>query len=422
MTRSIYTFLLYLLTPLVVVRLLWRGLRAPAYWRRWPERFGWIPQAGDGCLWVHAVSVGEVQAAVPLVKALRARYPEWRIVVTTMTPTGAERVQTALHQDVTHYYLPYDLPGAVRRFARRLRPRLLIIMETELWPNLIHYCHTQRIPVVLANGRLSERSAARYRYVKKLASEMLAMFSVVAAQTQQDARRFIALGAPSEIVRVTGNIKYDMKPPASLREQAEVLRRSWGVERAVWIAASTHEGEEQQILDAYAAVRRELPHALLVIVPRHPERFAKVSALCEKSGYSIVRRSEQRACDANTGIVIGDSMGELNLFYAASDVAFVGGSLVPTGGHNLIEPAEQGIPVITGPHTFNFAEITQQMCEAGAAVQVNTTRQLDEVVIEFLKDANLRYQIGQKARTLVEQNRGALDHLLEALTPYLHGK
>lgn len=418
MTRSIYTLLLYLLTPLVMLRLLWRGLRAPAYWRRWPERFGWIPQASEDCLWIHAVSVGEVQAAVPLAQALRVRYPEWRIVVTTLTPTGAERVQAALHQDVTHYYLPYDLPGAVRRFARRLRPRLLIIIETELWPNLIHYCHTQHIPVVLANGRLSERSAGRYQYVKKLASEMLAMFSVVAAQTQQDALRFIELGAPSGIVHVTGNIKYDMKPPASLREQAEVLRRFWGVERAVWIAASTHEGEEQQILDAYAAVRRELPHALLVIVPRHPERFTKVAALCEKSGYPIVRRSEHRACDASTGIVIGDSMGELNLFYAASDVAFVGGSLVPTGGHNLIEPAEQGIPVITGPHTFNFAEITQQMCEAGAAIEIHTTQQLSDVVVKLLKDATLRYIMGQKGRQFVEDSRGALDELVGLILPF----
>lgn len=416
LTRSLYTLLLYLLTPLVVLRLLWRGLRAPAYWRRWPERFGWVPQASEDCLWVHAVSVGEVQAAVPLVKALRGRYPEWRIVVTTMTPTGAERVQAALHQDVTHYYLPYDLPGAVRRFARRLRPRLLIIMETELWPNLIHYCYTQHIPVVLANGRLSERSAARYRYVEKLASEMLAMLSALAAQTQKDARRFIELGAPSGIVHVTGNIKYDMKPPASLREEAEVLRRSWGVERGVWIAASTHEGEEQQVLDAYAAVRRELPHALLVIVPRHPERFSKVAALCERAGYRIIRRSEQRACDASAEIVIGDSMGELNLFYAASDVAFVGGSLTPTGGHNLIEPAAQGVPVITGPYTFNFAEIAQQLCEAGAAREIHTTQQLSDAVVALLKDANLRYMMGQKGRQFVEESRGALDALVEIIS------
>ncbi len=419
MTRRLYTFLLYVLAPLLVLRLLWRGLRAPAYWRRWPERFGWIARASDNCLWVHAVSVGEVQAAVPLVKVLRARYPQWRIVVTTMTPTGAERVQAALQQDVSHYYLPYDLPGAVRRFVWCLRPRLLIIMETELWPNLIHYCHAQNLPIVLANARLSVRSAARYRRVKRLTSEMLTKITVIAAQTQADAARFIELGASPASVRITGNIKYDMKLSASLREQAEVLRRSWGVERAVWIAASTHEGEEQQILDAYAAVRRELPNALLVIVPRHPERFAKIVALCQRQGYSIVRRSEQRACDAATEIVIGDSMGELNLFYAASDIAFVGGSLVATGGHNLIEPAAQGVAIITGPHTFNFSEVAEQLCDAGAAVRIHNTQELGDTVTMYLRDANLRYQTGQKGKQLVERNRGALDALLESASQYI---
>ena len=420
MTRRLYTLLLYFLTPLVVLRLLWRGLSAPAYWRRWPERFGWIPQSREDCLWIHAVSVGEVQAAVPLIKALRSRYPKQRIVVTTMTPTGAERAQTALGADVTHYYAPYDLPQAVRRFLQHARPRLLIIMETELWPNLIHTCHAQAIPVILANARLSERSAARYRRIKKLMAETLRKVSIIASQTQPEAERFIELGARPDAVHVTGSIKYDVKLPASLREEAQVLRRLWGVERAVWIAASTHEGEEVQILDAYAAVRRELSHALLVIVPRHPERFTKVAALCQKRGYQIVRRSEQRPCDANTEIVIGDSMGELNLFYAASDVAFVGGSLAPTGGHNLIEPAALGVPVITGPYTFNFAEVTQQLCEAGAAVRIHNTQQLGNAVVMFLKDANLRYQTGEKGRLLVELNRGALNSLLEIIAKHLN--
>lgn len=420
MTRSIYTFLLYLLTPLVMLRLLWRGLRAPAYWRRWTERFGWIPQAREDCLWVHAVSVGEVQAAVPLVKALRARYPEWHIVVTTMTPTGTERVQTALGSDVTHYYAPYDLPQAVQRFLQRACPHLLIIMETELWPNLIHYCHAQSIPIVLANARLSERSAARYRRIKKLMAETLRKVSIIAAQTQPEAERFVGLGANPDAVCVTGSIKYDVKLPASLLEEAQVLRRLWGVERAVWIVASTHEGEENHILDAFAAVRRELPDALLIVVPRHPERFGKVAALCKKRGYHIMRRSENRPCDANTEIVIGDSMGELNLFYAASDVAFVGGSLVPTGGHNPIESAVLGVPVIIGPYTFNFAEVTQRLCEAGAAMQIHNAQQLSGAVVMFLKDANLRYQMGEKGRQLVERNRGALNTLLKIIARYLH--
>ncbi|MEO6696456.1 MAG: lipid IV(A) 3-deoxy-D-manno-octulosonic acid transferase [Gammaproteobacteria bacterium] len=419
LTRRLYTLLLYFLTPLVMLRLLWRGLRVPAYWRRWPERFGWIPHSREDCLWIHAVSVGEVQAAVPLIKALRSRYPPQRIVVTTMTPTGAEHAQAVLSADVTHYYAPYDLPQAVQRFLQRARPRLLIIMETELWPNLIHTCYARAIPVILANARLSERSATRYRRIKKLMTETLEKISIIAAQTQPEAERFIELGARPDTVHVTGSIKYDVKLSASLREEAQVLRRLWGVERAVWIAASTHEGEEAQLIDAYAAVRRELPHALLVIVPRHPERFTKVAALCQKRGYRIVRRSEQRPCDANTEIVIGDSMGELNLFYAASDVAFVGGSLAPNGGHNLIEPAALGVPVITGPYTFNFAEVTQQLCEAGAAVQIHNTQQLSNTVVKFLKDANLRYQTGEKGRELVERNRGALNTLLEIIARYL---
>ncbi|MDP1708715.1 MAG: lipid IV(A) 3-deoxy-D-manno-octulosonic acid transferase [Gammaproteobacteria bacterium] len=412
--RHTYTLLLYLLLPLVLLRLVWRGLRAPAYWRRWPERFGFVPLAptANPVIWLHAVSVGEVQAAAPLVRALMARYPQHRVVLTTMTPTGAEQVRASFGQGVTHCYVPYDLPGAVRRFLVRVRPSIAIIMETELWPNIFHGCHERAIPLLLVNVRLSARSAAGYRRVRSLTAEMLGCVSAIAAQTQKDAARIIALGAEAARVRVTGSIKFDINMPASLHEEAAVLRRSLGAERAVWIAASTREGEETMILEAYASVRRSLPQSLLVLVPRHPERFARVAALCRRHGFNTVLRSEPRSCDASTEVFIGDSMGELALLYAAADVAFVGGSLVPAGGHNMIEPAALGLPVIFGPHVFNFEEASRLLREAGAAEQVRNVEQLATTVLSYLTDANLRHATGEKGRQLVQQNRGALDKVL----------
>lgn len=417
--RRAYSLLLYLLVPAVIVYLCWRGWRSPGYWRRWRERFGWVTPLAERPIWVHAVSVGEVQAAIPLIRALRTRFPWQKILVTTLTPTGAQRVQASLAQDVIHCYAPYDLPGVVRRFLARTRPRLALMMETELWPNIAHYCRRADIPLVLANARMSERSARGYRRVARLTKETLEQFSAVAAQTTQDAQRLIDLGASAARVHVTGSIKFDVKLPASLREEAAVLRRLLGVERAVWIAASTREGEEKYVLDAYAMVKQALPHALLVLVPRHPERFAKVAALCHKHGYTTVLRSERRPCDARADVFIGDSMGELLLFYAACDVAFVGGSLVPTGGHNLLEPAALGLAVLSGPFMYNFAEISRMLREAGAAREVRDARELSAAVIEYLGDANLRYAVGERGRRLVEQNQGALQRLLDSIAPYL---
>lgn len=420
--RRVYTLLLYLIMPLVLLRLIVRAARAPAYWRRWPERFGFIetaPHTEDFTLWLHAVSVGEVQASVPLVRALRARYPRLRVVITTMTPTGAERVQASLGADAVHYFVPYDLPGAVQRFLARARPRLGVIMETEWWPNLFHYARAMNIPIILANVRLSEHSARGYAKIRRLTTATLGDVVAIAAQTHQDAQRLVTLGADAGRVQVTGSIKFDIKLPASLREEAAVLRRDWGVTRAVWIAASTHEGEERYILDAHAAVKRNVPQALLILVPRHPERFGKVAALCAKRGYATVLRSERRACDDKTDVFIGDSMGELSLFYAASDVAFVGGSLVPTGGHNLLEPAALGLAVITGPFMHNFTEISRMLCASGAVRQVRHTDELSVAVITCLRDANLRDSMGASGSALVEQNRGALDKLMTLLVPYI---
>lgn len=420
--RRVYSVVLYLLIPGVIVYLLWRGLRNPAYWRRWRERFGWVNALNEAqapTLWIHAVSVGEVQAAVPLVRALRIRFPQQKILLTTTTPTGSQCVTANFGRDIIHCYIPYDLPGAVQRFLARTRPCLAVMMETELWPNIFYYCETLNIPIIVANARMSERSAHRYLQVSSLTSETLAKISTIAAQTAQDARRLVTMGALADRMHITGTIKFDIKLPASLREEAEVLRRSWGVARAVWIAASTHEGEERYILDAFALVKHSVPHCLLVLVPRHLERFTKVAGLCQKRGYTSVLRSEQRPCNAHTDVFIGDSMGELNLFYAASDVAFVGGSLVPTGGHNLLEPAALGLPVITGPFTYNFEEITRMLCAAGAALQVHNAEQLSKVIVSCLNDANLRYTMGEKGRRLIEQNRGALDGLIEMISRYI---
>ncbi len=426
MVRQLYSALHYLALPYLFLRLAWRGHRDPGYWERWGERFGRVPPlSGDRqTLWIHAVSVGEVQAAVPLVRALRSGGRDFRIVVTTTTPTGRERVRQALGNSVLHRYAPYDLPGAVRRFLGRVGPRLVIIMETELWPNILHQCSRRGIPVLLANARLSEQSAASYRRVAITAGRMLASISCIAAQTQRDATRLVSLGARPDRVRVTGNTKFDVRLPASLSEEAQVLRRCFGVDRGVWIAASTHDGEERQVLQAFEQVQSALPDSLLVLVPRHPERAASVAALARKFGHVTALRSESPVSCADARVFVGDTMGELPLFYAASDVAFVGGSLVPEGGHNMLEPAALGIPVVFGPHVHDVAEIGERLLEAGAGRRVNDKSELGTAVVEYLHDANLRHVTGQRGSEFVKQNRGALnlvmelvDELLAAATP-----
>ncbi len=418
--RIAYTILLYLLAPVVLLRLAWRGLRAPDYLRRWPERFGFIePPLGKRVIWIHAVSVGEVQAAVPLLRALLEQHPEFSILVTTVTPTGSARVVEMFGDQVAHIYAPYDLPDAVLRFIERVNPELAIVMETELWPNLFQACRKRRIPLLLVNARLSERSRKGYQRVGRLVGQTLQAVTCIAAQSEQDAERFIALGAARELVSVTGNLKFEQRIPPSLLERAEVLRRDWGSNRPVWIAASTHEGEEEQVLDAFRQVRKSFPDCLLVLVPRHPERFGPVADLCRQRGLNIRLRSEHQPCTPETEVFVGDSMGELLLFYAASDVAFVGGSLVRHGGHNLLEPAALGIPVATGPHVFNFTEITHLLISAGACEKVDSAAWLERFVREMLGDAHARHRAGEKGRVVVEKNRGALAAVLAMINSQL---
>jgi 3-deoxy-D-manno-octulosonic-acid transferase len=397
--RALYSGVLYLLMPLALARLAWRGLANPGYWARIGERFGFGPPvspSGDRgqTFWVHAVSVGEVQAALPLMRRLLAEFPRTRLVVTTMTPTGMERVRTVLGAAVIHRYAPYDLPGAARRFLRRVDPQLAVIVETEIWPNLIHACAEGAIPVVLANVRLSERSAAGYRRVRPLLRRTLGEVNAIAAQSEDDARRLIDIGAPPAIVTVTGNTKFDVAIGPSVVEAGQVLRRTWGVDRSVWIAASTHEGEEEIVLEAFDAVRAQVPDCLLVLVPRHPERFTRAAGLARRRGHAVGLRSERGGGRAD--VFVGDTMGELPVFYAASDVAFVGGSLVDVGGHNMLEPAALGLPVILGPHLRNFAEIGQSLCDAEAASIVHDAVELAGCVVRHLRDANHRHGSGER--------------------------
>ena len=409
----LYSLVLYLLLPLALLRLLWRSLRAPAYRRRWGERIGLFPEGVHPAgIWVHAVSVGEVQAAQPLIKALLVRHPDLGVLVTTITPTGSDRVQGIFEDQVQHLYMPYDLGPIIRRFLDRVRPRLVIVMETEIWPNLLRECGQRDIPSILANARLSARSAAGYARFGKFTARTLRAISVIAAQSEADARRFVELGANPERVQVTGNIKFDVTSPASLRDRAEVVRRLWGDTRPVWVAASTHEGEDEILLKAHERIRASLPEALLVLVPRHPERFPRVAALVKRREMALVRRTEEQACEVGTAVFLGDTMGELRVFLAAADAAFIGGSLVPVGGHNPLEAASAGVPVVVGPHTFNFAQITELMLERGAAVRVEDGEGLARVMRGWLADAAERARIGENGRRVVEQNRGALAGLL----------
>jgi len=408
--RALYSLLLYLAVPAALARLAWRGRNNPDYLERWSERFGQVPHGlRPGGLWLHAVSVGEVIAAAPLIERLLERYPELPMTVTTMTPTGSAQVVARFGGRVAHCYVPYDLPGAVQRFLTALRPRMAIVMETELWPNLFHACRRRRVPIVVANARLSMRSAAGYRRVARLVAATLRCVSAVGAQSQADAERLVALGAPPERITVTGSVKFDLTVPDSVPQAAAALRVRFG-NRPVWIAGSTHDGEEAQLFEAHALLRKRYPDALLILVPRHPERFTAVATLAARRGLDVVRRSaagEPRDAD----LFLGDTMGELLLLYAAADIAFVGGSLVPTGGHNLLEPAALGRPVLTGPHLHNFKVIAELLLEAGAVAVVNDAVELAERLVALFDDPARRSAAGDAGQAVVARNRGALERL-----------
>lgn len=409
--RRLYTGLLYAALPLLLARLILRGLRNRGYWSRWGERFGRVAVKPGG-IWFHAVSVGEAQAAAPLIEALLPA----NILVTTMTPTGSDQVRRLFPHGVDHCYVPYDYPGAVRRFLDRARPRRLVVLETEIWPNIIEACHERGIKVAFVNLRLSQRSYRRYARVRGLMAPALGQVDLFAVQSEPDARRLIDLGAPPEAVHITGSIKFEAELPASLSEVAQVLRREWGAERPVLIAGSTHEDEEERVLDAFEVLLESHPDLLLVLVPRHPERFPAVARACRRRDLKLVQRSARPgAVERGVQVYLGDTMGELTLMYAASDVAFVGGSLVRGGGHNILEPCALGLPVLFGPNMRNFLHISELALERGAGIQVVDARDLASQVARLLEDANLRFTTGEQGRQMVQENRGALKTTLGVL-------
>jgi 3-deoxy-D-manno-octulosonic-acid transferase len=422
--RFLYSFILYCSIPFALIRLLWKSRRAPAYAKRWSERFALIkmPSSFQHGLWVHSVSVGETLAAIPMIKQIQALYPTLPIMVTTTTPTGSERVQALLGDKVFHVYMPYDLPDAVSRFLRRTQPNMVLIMETELWPNLFHGCKKRDIPIMIANGRLSASSAKGYARFGSLTREMLHCITLLAVQTQEEANRFIKLGMPKERVHVTGSIKFDITIPDDLKQKAMVFRQQWGSTRPVWIAASTHGSEDEIVLDAFAIIKKSFPDALLMLVPRHPERFPQVAALCRKRGYQVIQRSEQKECTRDTEIFLGDTVGELLLFYAASDITFVGGSFVPIGGHNLLEPAALGLPSITGPHLHNFTEISRLLRHSEATWVVHDEKELAEQILTLLQNSKTRHEAGERGRAVVLEHRGALAKHLQFIASLLNDK
>lgn len=414
--RALYTLTMYLLTPVILYRLALRGLHYREYFGRWRERFGFFPDPRiRGSIWLHAVSMGEVNAAVPLIDGLMARYVHDTFVITTVTPTGSMRVEKLYGGRVFHVYLPYDLPASIRRFLDRVRPRIAVIMETEIWPNLFFTCHARGIPIVMANARLSERSLRGYGPVTPLAREAVRRATHVAAQSQPDAHRLIQLGANRQRLSVAGNTKYDMRVPPELTAQGATLRASWGPERPVWIAASTHEGEEMAVIKAHIQVLNRFPDALLLWAPRHPERFRDVTQLCRQFGFIVGNRNDDTLGRPDLQCFIGDTLGELLLFYAASDVAFVAGSLVPIGGHNVLEAAALGKPLLVGPHMFNFEEIAGQLDAAGGLLRVADGAQLAVQVINLFAHPARAAAIGTAARSVFEHEGGAVDRVIREI-------
>ena len=415
-----YSLVMYALTPLTFFHLVSRGFNQREYFKRWSERFAmYRAPAKPHCLWLHAVSVGEVNAITPLLQSLRERFPDTPLLITTTTPTGSARVKALFGEQVQHVYLPYDTPGAVNYFLNYFQPKIAIIMETEIWPNLFSEIAKRHIPLLIVNARLSERSMRGYRVIACLMRIAMKSVTQVAAQSLADLQRYQKLGIKPNQGQVTGNLKFDVALPVQLSEQAKQWRAVWG-NRPVWIAASTHPEEEAIVIAAHKKIREQNPNALLLWAPRHPERFDSVMQQVNEQHWRATNRVVHRQPNIDSAVLIINTLGELLAFYACADVAFVGGSFQAIGGHNLLEPASLAVPSVVGPHTFNFVDITRLLVEAGAVQQLENPGQLPDAILRFLDDKKLAKQCGEAGRKRIERERGALDRTLKLVQQYLN--
>ncbi|WOJ92533.1 lipid IV(A) 3-deoxy-D-manno-octulosonic acid transferase [Congregibacter variabilis] len=422
MIRIAYSALFVMLLPFIVLRMLLRSRHAPAYRQRLLERFGFFSPSHDvrPCIWIHAVSLGETLAARPLVERLLEKYPDYQLLITTTTPTGSEQVRRLFGGRVLHVYAPWDTPGAVKRFLKRAQPRLLILMETELWPNLLHYATRSHCQILLANARLSARSAAGYARIARTTREMLGTLDWLGAQSSADADRFLQLGMNPGHMSVTGSIKFDVQLTDEMREQVQDLSEQWATsQRPVIIFASTHEGEEELALSVFAALRKRQTNALLLLAPRHPERFNAVFELCCDAGLRVSRRSQSDPVDGNTELVLLDSLGELSQLFGVADIAVIGGSFISRGGHNPLEAAAWGMPILCGPSMFNFEDITERLSESGGLKRCADEAQLLDQFERLLGDENEKRRRGTAALTVLEANRGALNALFTGVQSLL---
>lgn len=414
--RAFYSCLFYLLIPFILVRLIWRSIKAPAYRYRWSERFAlYNKRFAQNVIWFHAVSVGEAEALFPLVRQIQQQYPDAAILITTTTPTGSARVKAVMQESVAHVYLPYDIPCAVSRFMRCFKPRIAVIMETEIWPNLFACCGENQVPLYIINARLSEKSARGYQKIPALISPALAHVKLIATQTRDDAQRFLSIGAKTEAVRTLGNIKFDVDVPGEIIGQGLRLKADLFGGRFVWLIASTHKDEEAIFLEIYKEIKQKIPELLLVIVPRHPERFGEVKKLCERYQLAVVMRTSGEDCHQHTDVYLADTMGELKMLYAASDATFVGGSMVPVGGHNILEALAVGTPVLFGPHMANFKEIAKGVRRQDAAIQCRNESEIIRAIVALYTDSAYRQSLAKKGREFVRQNQGAITRVFDIL-------
>ncbi|HBS81846.1 lipid IV(A) 3-deoxy-D-manno-octulosonic acid transferase [Vreelandella alkaliphila] len=421
--RLVYSAVLYMLSPLIGWRIWREQVLTYSRLQRLGMRLGKLPPGPR--IWLHCASVGEVRAARPLIEGLLARYPQHSLLLTTMTATGAQQVQTLIGEQaapdqvrLAHCFLPLDFPGAAKRFITRVQPTLAILFETELWPNLLHACHQQAVPVAVVNGRLSPRAFARYQRLRSLMASALANVTWLAAKSAQDAERFQALGCRAAVTHVVGSLKFEVPSQEKALEESKYLLQAWGA-RPVWVAGSTRDGEEALLLEAHRQLLKRFPTALLVLVPRHPQRFDEVAKLCAQGSWALSRRSQQQAVTPQTQVYLGDTLGELATLYAAGHVAYVGGSLVPLGGHNVLEPAALGKPVLCGPSLDNFSDVAEPLLAVGALSVVETPDALADALAERLATPSFALQIGQAGREVVEAHRGALARTLDGLSQWL---